>query len=100
MSKCPKPGRHAGGAQNRIAEPTRRSKIRASSFGFPSTLGFRHWEFRHAGSNPAVLTGNKRAEVQMEARLLREQEGSGSTPECPTLQGSRGLVAQTRLITA
>ena len=36
-----------------------------------------------AGSNPAVLTGN-RAEVQMVARLLWEQEGLGSTPGCPT----------------
>jgi hypothetical protein len=53
-----------------------------------------------AGSNPAVLTENKRAEVQMGARLLREQEGPGSTPGCPTWNGSRGLVAQTRLIPA
>ena len=62
-----------------------------------------------AGSNPAVLTGDKRAEVQMGARLLWEQEqrwlfaasaAGGSTPGCPTLNGSRGLVAQTRLITA
>ena len=52
-----------------------------------------------AGSNPAVLT-DIRAEVQMGARLLWEQEGSGSTPGFPTLNGSRGLVAQTRLITA
>ena len=36
-----------------------------------------------AGSNPAVLTSN-RAEVQMVARLLWEQEGLGSTPRCPT----------------
>ena len=35
------------------------------------------------GSNPTVLTDN-RAEVQMEARLLWEQEGLGSTPRCPT----------------
>ncbi len=34
----------------------------------------------------------------MEARLLWEQEGFGSTPKRPT-NGSRGLVAQTRLIT-
>ena len=54
-----------------------------------------------AGLVAAVLTEkDKRAEVQMGARLLREQEGSGSTPECPTLNGSRGLVAQTRLIPA
>ena len=61
-----------------------------------------------AGSNPAVLT-DIRAEVQMGARLLGEQEqrwlfaasaAGGSTPGCPTLNGSRGLVAQTRLITA
>ena len=61
-----------------------------------------------AGSNPAVLT-DIRAEVQMGARLLWEQEqrwlfaasaAGGSTPGCPTLNGSRGLVAQTRLITA
>ena len=40
-----------------------------------------------AGSNPAVLTEgaqNNRAEVQMEARLLWEQEDLGSTPRCPT----------------
>ena len=36
-----------------------------------------------AGSNPAVLIDD-RAEVQMEARLLWEQEGLGSTPRCPT----------------
>ncbi len=35
------------------------------------------------GSNPAVLTSN-RAEVQMVARLLWEQEDLGSTPSCPT----------------
>ena len=35
------------------------------------------------GSIPTVLT-NYRAEVQMEARLLWEQEGFGSTPKRPT----------------
>ena len=35
------------------------------------------------GSIPTVLTNN-RAEVQMEARLLWEQEGFGSTPKRPT----------------
>ena len=35
------------------------------------------------GSIPTVLTDN-RAEVQMEARLLWEQEGFGSTPKRPT----------------
>ena len=37
----------------------------------------------------------------MEARLLWEQEGFGSTPRCPTemKNGRRGLVAQVRLIT-
>jgi hypothetical protein len=34
------------------------------------------------GSIPTVLTDN-RAEVQMEARLLWEQEGFGSTPRRP-----------------
>jgi hypothetical protein len=78
----------------------------ASPLG-PSSLEFRHSDFlRHsdfdirdfpdAGSNPAVLTGNKRAEVQMGARLLWEQEqrwlfaasaAGGSTPGCPTWNG-------------
>lgn len=31
-----------------------------------------------------------RAEVQMEARLFWEQEGSGSTPGCPTLMVGEG----------
>ena len=53
---------------------------------------------RQAGLVPTVLTDN-RAEVQMGARLLWEQEGFGSTPKRPTYHGSRGLVAQTRLIT-
>ena len=38
----------------------------------------------------------------MEARLLWEQEGLGSTPRCPTWEethGSRGLVVQALLIT-
>ena len=38
----------------------------------------------------------------MEARLLWEQEGLGSTPRCPTgkkQHGSRGLVVQALLIT-
>ena len=35
------------------------------------------------GSIPTVLTNN-RAEVQMGARLLWEQEGFGSTPKRPT----------------
>jgi hypothetical protein len=33
----------------------------------------------------AVLTDNRRAEVQTGARLLREQEGLGSTPHLPDL---------------
>ena len=33
----------------------------------------------------AVLTDNGRAEVQKGARLLREQEGLGSTPHMPDL---------------
>ena len=47
------------------------------------------WLSRLAGgqetvcSNPTVLTDN-RAEVQMAARLLWEQEGFGSTPKRPT----------------
>ena len=52
------------------------------------------------GSNPTVLTDRRLwAQVQMGARLLWEQKVSGSTPECPTRSGSRGLVAQIRLIT-
>ena len=51
------------------------------------------------GSNPTVLTDETfRAEVQMGARLFWEQEDLGSTPSCPTQQGSRGLVAQVVLI--
>ena len=79
-------------------------------FGFDSPTGYliRTWrslgsrqvgDLEIAGSNPAVLTGNKRAEVQMVAHLFRELEVPGSTPGCPTWRGSRGLVAQTRLIT-
>jgi hypothetical protein len=39
-----------------------------------------------------------RVQVQMEARLLWEQEVLGSTPRCLTLEGSRGLVAPVVLI--
>ena len=75
-------------------------------FGFDSPTGYsiRTWrslgsrlvgDQETAGSNPAVLTEkDKRAEVQMGARLLREQEPSwlfavsaagGSTPLLPDL---------------
>ena len=77
-----------------------------AGFGFDSPTGYliRTWrslgsrqvgDLEIAGSNPAVLTGNKRAEVQMVAHLLREQErcwlfaasaAGGSTPLVPDLE--------------
>ena len=58
--------------------------IRAASIRTWRSLASRQvGDLEIAGSNPAVLTG-KRAKVQMGERLLREQEGLGSTPGRPT----------------
>ena len=60
-------------------------------------------ELEIVGSNPTVLTETTqkhRAEVQLGARLVWDQEVFGSTPRCPTQRkGRRGLVAHVRLIT-
>ena len=61
------------------------SKVQGLVMGLPTGRRF-DLHSRLQGSTPCRSTGkhNYRAQVQMGARLLWEQEDLGSTPRCPT----------------